>query len=113
MKHFILLIILAMTTPPAIGQSNQDYLRHVFSKVNEVTSARYHATIESWAQRRNSIPYTFLLSTDEVTNNYQVQLVPTFFLLDSDRVVSKVITGYRKGPADAEITATINKLLVQ
>ncbi len=76
--------------------------------------------IESWAknadvlksyQRRNNFNYTFLMSTREVTESYQIKSVPVFFILDENRVILKVIKGYGEGATDKEIRAAINELI--
>jgi thiol-disulfide isomerase/thioredoxin len=77
-------------------------------------------SIETWSknvpglkryQESNGIGYKFLLSTDEITNSYQVLGVPVFFILDKDRVIKKIIRGYEKGVTDKEIRDVINKLI--
>ena len=37
--------------------------------------------------------------------------VPTFFILDEDRIVQKVISGYQKGKTDKLISGEIKKLM--
>jgi len=62
-------------------------------------------------RRRSEMQYKFLMSTKEVTKSYQIESVPTFFILDEDRVIRKVIRGYRIGSTDELIREAINKLL--
>ncbi len=62
-------------------------------------------------QDRNEFDYSFLMSTPEVTNNYQVKAVPVFFILDEQRIIRKVIVGYSKGNTDEVIRDTIAELL--
>lgn len=60
---------------------------------------------------KHGINYPFLVSTEAVTKKYQIELVPMFFLLDSRRVIRKVITGYQKGTTDRQIRDAIKALL--
>ena len=60
---------------------------------------------------KNGINYPFLVSTEAVTKKYQIELVPMFFLLDSRRVIRKVIAGYQKGTTDRQIRDAIKALL--
>ncbi len=62
-------------------------------------------------QERNDFNYKFLMSKEEVTKNYGVQAVPVFFILDENRIIQKVISGYGKGTTDKEIRDAINDLL--
>ena len=77
-------------------------------------------SIESWSknldgikryQNTNDLNYKFLLSTEEITKRYQVIGVPVFFILDKNRVIRKIISGYGKDSTDKEIRAGINELL--
>jgi thiol-disulfide isomerase/thioredoxin len=76
--------------------------------------------IESWTknsgvlkgyQKQNNFDYKFLMSAKEVTQSYHVQAVPVFFILDKDRVVRQVLTGYGEGTTDKEILNAIDGLL--
>jgi len=60
---------------------------------------------------RNGLNYKLLISTEEITKSYQVRMVPTFFILDEDRVIRKIITGYQKDVTDKEIRDAINELI--
>lgn len=62
-------------------------------------------------ERKAGINYPFLLSTAEVTESYEIKLVPTFFLIDSRKVIRKVIAGYQKGATDRQIRDAIKELL--
>ena len=62
-------------------------------------------------RRSNNIKYKFLMSTKEVTKSYQIEAVPTFFILDENRVIRKVIRGYRTGSTDTMIRDSINNLI--
>jgi thiol-disulfide isomerase/thioredoxin len=62
-------------------------------------------------RHRTNMTYRFLMSSIEVTKSYQIEAVPTFFILDEDRVIRKVIKGYRIGSTDSMIRQSINSLL--
>ncbi len=77
-------------------------------------------SIETWSNnlegiRRyitaNDITHLFLLSEEEVTKAYGVKSVPQFFILDENRVIKKVISGYSKDSTDREIRAAIEALI--
>ena len=77
-------------------------------------------SIETWSQNiagmerykdKNNIDYRFLVSTPQVSENYKVESVPIFFLLDKNRVINKVIVGYQKGVTDKTINDAIDRLL--
>ena len=76
--------------------------------------------IETWSEdlsalknyfQNNELNFTFLNATDLVTQNYNVRGVPAFFIMDENRVIRKIITGYGKGSTDEEIKNSINELL--
>jgi thiol-disulfide isomerase/thioredoxin len=77
-------------------------------------------SIESWTRNtnvlknyknKNNFEYKFLMSTDEVTRDYKITSVPVFFILDKNRVIKKIITGYGEGTTDKEIRDVIEKIL--
>ena len=77
-------------------------------------------SIEAWSknidginryQNNNDLNYKFLMSTEEVTKSYQVKLVPTFYILDKNRVIRKAIEGYGEGTTDKEIKDALNELI--
>lgn len=76
--------------------------------------------IETWSNNldglkryaeKNDITYPFLKADEEVAKNYEIKSVPVFFILDSNRIVKKVIRGYKKGDTDQAIKETINECL--
>jgi thiol-disulfide isomerase/thioredoxin len=77
-------------------------------------------SIETWSKNidgikryynSNGLNYKFLLSTEEITKDYQVRGVPVFYILDENRVIRKIIWGYAKGTTDKEIKDAINELI--
>lgn len=77
--------------------------------------------IESWGGKphslqnytnRNNINYKLLSATDEILEEYQTgRGVPTFFVLDKDRIIRKAIRGYGNETTDKEIINAIDELL--
>ena len=64
----------------------------------------------------NNIEYKFLISDKEIEKKYNVLAVPTFFILDDNRTIQKVIRGFpaettAKEIREKEIREAINKLL--
>ena len=77
-------------------------------------------SIETWSnnieglkryQQMNGFNFKFLKSEPSVTKNYNITSVPTFFILDENRIIRKVLNGYGKGTTDKEIRDTIDELL--
>jgi thiol-disulfide isomerase/thioredoxin len=77
-------------------------------------------SIESWTKNtnvlknyknKNSFEYMFLMSTDEVTRDYNISSVPVFFILDKNHVIKEIINGYGEGSTDIEIRDAIDKIL--
>ena len=77
-------------------------------------------SIETWSNNlegiqryvaANDLTHLFLLSEEEVTKAYGVKSVPVFFILDEQRVIRKVISGYSKEATDSEIRAAIDGLI--
>ncbi len=62
-------------------------------------------------QEKNGISYKLLMSTKDVTENYQIKSIPVFFLLDKNRVIRKIIRGYGIESTDKEIREAIKKML--
>lgn len=76
--------------------------------------------LESWGRSERSMQnyikkykmnYLFLSSTDEVTKSYNSQSVPTFFILDNQRIIRNVFNGYSEKSTDEKIIKAIEKLL--
>lgn len=62
-------------------------------------------------QERNSFNYKFLMSTKEVSDNYQIRAIPVFYILDENRIIRNIIRGYGKETTDKEIRDAINSLI--
>jgi len=61
---------------------------------------------------KNNLNYQLLSATDQIVENYLNgnRGVPHFFILDKQRVIKKVISGYEEEITDKEITETITDL---
>jgi len=95
---------------PFLKQLVSEYDRGSFGFV-AIESWTKNADVLKSYQRRNNFNYTFLMSTREVTESYQIKSVPVFFILDENRVIIKVIKGYGEGTTDKEIRDAINELI--
>ena len=60
--------------------------------------------------KNNELNYTLLKGEEETTKSYQVNGVPSFFILDKNRIIRKVIQGYEE-ITDKGIKVAINTLL--
>ena len=61
--------------------------------------------------KRNDFDYKFLLSEKDVLKKYSINVFPTFFILDENRNITKVIKGYGNEETDNEIRTLINNLI--
>ncbi len=77
-------------------------------------------SLESWGSKIEALKkyknhyglnYKFLETPREVCKKYNVSAVPVFFILDENRIIRKVNSGYAKGTTDKEIRDAINDLL--
>ena len=76
--------------------------------------------IEFWSRRahslrnyanRHQINYPFLIANEEIVQQYHIKPAPVFFVLDEQRVVRNVFSGYSTGTTDNEIINAIEDLL--
>lgn len=95
---------------PFLKQLVDDYQDKDFEFISIETWSKNIEGLKRYRQK-NELNFKFLKSTNEVSRSYQVSSVPAFFILDRDRVVRKVITGYSKEKTDKEIRDGILELL--
>lgn len=95
---------------PFLKQLVGDYKEKDFELVaietwskNEQGLRRYHDL--------NNITFKFLKGNEQIITNYEVGLVPAFFILNQKKIVTKVIFGYSRESTGKEIIDTINGLL--
>jgi peroxiredoxin len=76
--------------------------------------------IEAWSdnvsgieryKNKNEINFKLLVSKGILNEKYKIQGAPSFLILDKERIIRKVIVGYRKGKTDNEILQAINDIL--
>jgi thiol-disulfide isomerase/thioredoxin len=85
------------------GSQDFDFISiEAWSKEDEIIKNHYN---------RHSLNFKYLISTEEITNSYQVTMIPTFFILDKNRVIRKIFRGYKKDVTDKELRDVINKLI--
>lgn len=95
---------------PFLNQLESEYDKNVFDFVSIESYNQNPEVLKSYRHRSN-LNYKFLISTKEVTKSYQIEVVPTFYILDENRVIRKVIQGYRNGITDTKICETIRSLI--
>jgi peroxiredoxin len=59
----------------------------------------------------NNINYKYLVGNSEVKLKYGIQSVPRFFVLDENRIIRKIITGFNKEKTYVELKETVNQLI--
>lgn len=62
-------------------------------------------------KRKNEFNYSYLVSKKKMKERYSVEAVPVFFILDENRIIRKVMSGFNPEKTKKEITETIEKLL--
>ena len=84
------------------------------------TDALDIVAIETWRRKahalqnyidRHHINYKLTTGTDEIVKAYQASSAPIFFILDENRVIRKIVTGYSKDSTDKDIENYIKELL--
>lgn len=61
--------------------------------------------------KEKEITYNILLADKEIEEKYKLSLVPTFLILDKDKKIRIIISGFKKGVTELEIEKAIEKLL--
>jgi len=95
---------------PFLKQLASGYKNNNFDFVS-IESYSRNSTVLKKYRNKNDFNYKFLMSTDSITERYNIKATPVFFILDANRVVRKVITGYESGTTDKKIRDAINELL--
>lgn len=93
-----------------LNQLESEYDKKEFDFVAIESYSQSSNVLKSYRQR-SDMKYKFLMSNKEVTKSYQIEAVPTFYILDKNRVIRKVIRGYRPETTDTVIRETINNLI--
>jgi len=55
--------------------------------------------------------YKYMIDDGSTKNNYKVSGMPTFFILNENRVVKKIFLGFRKGETEKEIENSIQDMI--
>jgi thiol-disulfide isomerase/thioredoxin len=95
---------------PFLNQLADEYKDKDFELLSIETWSNNMTGIKRYVEN-NGINFKFLNSTDEVNKSYQISSVPTFFIIDKDRVIRRAITGYSKEKTDKEIRDAIDEFL--
>ena len=95
---------------PFVKQLVTEYDRADFDFVAIEAFAKNSNVLKHY-QQRNDFDYKFLMSNKNLNLLYQIQAVPVFFILDENRIIREVISGYSKGSVDQIIREKINNLI--
>jgi len=95
---------------PFLKQLVTDYKDKDFELVSIETWSKDISIIKKY-YNNNDLNYKFLISTDLVTKDYQIETVPAFYLLDKHRLIRKIIRGYGEETTSKEIKDAINELI--
>lgn len=95
---------------PFLKELKNSFNTDDFDMVSIEGWSRKPSSLQSYANK-NQLNYHLLCATDEVVEDYQSRGVPTFFILDQNRIIRKAMFGYGKGTTDEEISNTIKELL--
>ncbi len=95
---------------PFLKKLADDYRDKDFELISVETWSDNVAGIERY-KVKNEMNYRFLVSKKEIKDKYKIQTVPSFFVIDDQRVIKKVIVGYIKGETEKEIIKTIDDML--
>ena len=95
---------------PFLKQMADDFKGKDFGFVSIETWSSDIDALEKY-QKENELNYTFLKASAGLTKKYEVSGVPSFFILDRDRIIRKIVVGYEKGTTDKEIIDAINDQL--
>jgi len=95
---------------PFLKELISDYKKEDFDFVSVECTSKSLMALNSYKDK-NNFNYRFLMSNKDVEKDYQVGSFPVFFILDKNRVISKVIIGYSEGSTDREIRNAINELI--
>lgn len=95
---------------PFMKQLRTDYNEKDFNMVSIESWTRNTNVLKNYSSR-NNFNYLFLMSTDDVTRDYEITSVPVFFILDRNHVIKKIINGYGEGTTDKEIRKALEEIL--
>jgi len=95
---------------PFLKELKETYAEEDFELISIETWNRKPGPLQRYAEK-HELNYRLLCATNEVVSNYQSTMVPTFFILDQQRTIRQVFTGYSLEHTDRMITNTVKELL--
>jgi thiol-disulfide isomerase/thioredoxin len=95
---------------PFLRQLVTDYHPKDFEFISIETWSNNNNTIKEYS-KNNNLNYKYLISTNDVKSNYQVDAVPIFYILDKNRIIRKIVRGYALETTDKEIKDAIDSIL--
>ncbi|TAJ12586.1 hypothetical protein DMA11_12310 [Marinilabiliaceae bacterium JC017] len=94
---------------PYLKELNQKYSEVDFSFVSLYQEIEKKG-LEKYVNK-NELKYEILLSDKQTLESYNINLTPTFIILDSNKKIRKIIYGFRKGKTETEIENAIKQQL--
>jgi hypothetical protein len=61
----------------------------------------------------NDLNFSIVPADSKMLNDYAISSVPTFFVLDSKKIIKKILTGYTKSATDSAMTNLVSKLIAK
>jgi thiol-disulfide isomerase/thioredoxin len=95
---------------PFLKQLVNDYKNKDFEFIGIETWSKSIDGVKKY-QDRNKLNFKFLRSEETVNKSYEIEAVPQFIILDENRIIRKIITGYTKGVTDREVLKVIEELI--
>ena len=95
---------------PFLKELSANYNKEDFDFVAIECTSKNTNVLKGYMER-NDFEYKFLLSTKEVKKSYSINSFPVFFILDENRIIRQVISGYSKDSVDQRIREAINNLI--
>ncbi|MCF8307444.1 MAG: TlpA family protein disulfide reductase [Bacteroidales bacterium] len=97
---------------PFLRNLENDYRNKNFELVSIETQEANIKEIKKF-MKKNKINYKYFISNKKVKHKYNVQGVPTFFIIDKEREIKNIFIGYKKGSTDKKITSILNEMILQ
>ncbi|MEM9834385.1 MAG: TlpA disulfide reductase family protein [Bacteroidota bacterium] len=95
---------------PFLNKLSSVYNSEDFSLV-AIESYTGNTNVLSTYRKRTGLNYQFLMSEKKVNSDYNIRATPIFFVLDENRIIKEIFSGYGGASTDKEITETINQLI--
>lgn len=95
---------------PCLAGLRDQFTRTEFEIISIETWSGQPAIIKKHIST-NRIGWPYLVGDPEVKENYAIRSVPKFFILDEQRVIRKIISGFDSAKTCAEIREKVNKIL--